>query len=104
MLRAKGSLGMSSKSFKKFLESEAKKSPFRIEGYINEAEVLKDAIRLACSLTEEDYEAIKEHWRTKSLLSFASILRKYGIDFKGITYMERLMNELSKIMNEQKSQ
>ncbi len=94
---------MSSDLFKKFLESEAKKSPFRLEGYINEAEIKKDAERLSCSLTTEDYEAIKKYWQTKSLLSFASILRKYGIDFKGITYMERLMNELSKLMNKQES-
>lgn len=94
---------MSSESFKKFLELEAKKSPFRLEGYINDAEVKKDAERLAYSLTTEDYEAIQKYWRTKSLLSLASILRKYGIDFKGLTYMERLMDELSKLVNKQGS-
>ena len=91
-------LGMSNEAFKKFLESESKKSPFRLEGYINEAEVQKDARRLASSITSEDYEVMKEHWRTKSFMSLAFVLKKYGLEFKGITYMERLMEELSKLM------
>ena len=89
---------MSDEAFKKFLESEAKKSPLRLEGYVNEAEVQKDARRLANSMTSEDYEAVKEHWRTKNFMSIAFVLRKYGLEFKGITYMERLIEELSKLM------
>ena len=89
---------MSDEAFKKFLESEAKKSPFRLEGYVNEAEVQKDAKRLANSMTSEDYEDVKEHWRTKNFMSIAFVLRKYGLEFKGITYMERLIEELSKLM------
>jgi len=89
---------VSDEAFKKFLESEAKKSPFRLEGYINEAEVRKGARRLASSITSEDYEIVKEHWRTRSFMSLAFVLRKYGLEFKGITYTERLMEELSKLM------
>jgi hypothetical protein len=89
---------MSDEAFKKFLKSEAEKSPFRIEGYVNEAEVQKDAKRLADSITTEDYEAAKEHWRTRSFMSIAFILRKYGLEFKGITFMEKLMEELTKLI------
>jgi len=88
---------MSDEAFKKFLKSEAKKSPFRLEGYVNDAEVRKDAERLMNALSSEDYEAIKEHWRTRSFLSLAFLLKKYGLEFKGITYTERLMEELSKL-------
>jgi len=89
---------LSDEAFKKFLKSEAKKTPFRLEGYVNEAEVQKDAERLVDAISSEDYEAVKEHWRTRSFMSIAFVLRKYGLEFKGITYMERLMEELSKLM------
>jgi ribosomal protein S25 len=89
---------MSDEAFKKFLKSEAEKSPFKLEGYVNESEVQKDTKRLADSITNEDYEAVKEHWRTRSFMSIAFILRKYGLEFKGITYMERLMEELTKLI------
>ncbi len=88
---------MSDEAFKKFLKSEAKKSPFNLEGYVNDAEVRKDAERLMNALSSEDYEAIKEHWRTRSFLSLAFLLKKYGLEFKGITYTERLIEELSKL-------
>jgi len=89
---------MSDEAFKKFLKSEAKKTPFRLEGYVNEAEVQKDAKRLVDAISSEDYNAVKEHWRTRSFMSIAFVLRNYGLEFKGITYMERLMEELSKLM------
>jgi len=86
---------MSDEAFKKFLKSEAKKSPFRLEGYINDAEVQKDAERLANAVSSEDYEALREHWRTRSFLSLAFLLKKYGLEFKGITYMEKLMEKIA---------
>jgi hypothetical protein len=89
---------MSKDPFKKFLESEAKKNPLRIEGYVNEEELKKDVKRLAKSMSREDYKAVKEHWRTRSFASIAVVLRKYGLEFKGITYMERLVSELTAMM------
>jgi hypothetical protein len=89
---------MSDEAFKKFLESEAKKTPFRLEGYVNKVEVQKDASRLADTITSEDYEDVKKHWQTRSFMFIAFVLRKYGLEFKGITYMERLMEELSILM------
>ncbi len=91
---------MSDEAFKKFLKSEAKKAPFRLEGYVNEAEVQKDAERLMNAVSSEDYEAMKEHWRTRSFMSLAFLLKKYGLEFKGITYTEKLMEELSKSTQE----
>jgi|GEM_PF-2410720 hypothetical protein len=88
---------MSDEAFKKFLKSEATKSPFRLEGYVNEAEVQKDAERLMNVVSPEDYEALREYWQTRSFLSLAFLLKKYGLEFKGITFTERLMEELSRL-------
>ena len=88
---------MSKDSFKKFLESEAKKNPLRIEGFVNEEELKRDIKRLAKSISRDDYDLVKELWRTRSFMSLAVMLKKYGLEFKGITYMERLISELTKM-------
>jgi hypothetical protein len=36
-------------------------------------------------------------------MSIAFVLRKYGLEFKGITYMERLMEELSMLMQKKRA-
>ncbi|MCW4020766.1 MAG: hypothetical protein NWF14_06025 [Candidatus Bathyarchaeota archaeon] len=93
---------MSDDTFRRFLESEAEKNPLRIEGYVNKAQVLKDAKLLAKRISFGDYETIKKTWRSRSFASTAFVLRKYGFEFKGITYMETLVNELSKLMERKK--
>jgi len=45
---------------------------------------------------------LKTYWQSKSFTLIASMLRRYGIDFKGLTYLETLMDELFKI-KEQKT-
>jgi len=85
---------MSDEAFKRFLEAEARRKPLRIEGFVDRAEVLKDAETLATKISLEDYQSITRFWQSRSFASVASVLRKYGLEFKGITYMEALMNEL----------
>lgn len=58
---------MSDDAFRRFLESEAERNPFRIEGYVNEEEVRRDAERLAKSITPEDYKTIRERWQPRSM-------------------------------------
>ena len=91
---------MSDDAFRRFLESEAERNPFRIEGYVNEEEVRRDAERLAKSITPEDYKTIRELWQTRSFALITVVLKRYGLGFKGITYVERLIDELSKILEQ----
>jgi len=65
-------------------------------------EALKDAKVLAGRINLDDYESLKTYWQSKSFTLIASMLRRYGIDFKGLTYLETLMDELFKI-KEQKT-
>ncbi|MEM2129837.1 MAG: hypothetical protein QXZ70_04480 [Candidatus Bathyarchaeia archaeon] len=57
----------------------------------------RDAKILARKISLEDYETIKVHWKNKNYTLIAYMLRKYGLDFKGLTYLETLINELIKI-------
>ncbi|MEM3013605.1 MAG: hypothetical protein QXI71_03130 [Candidatus Bathyarchaeia archaeon] len=57
----------------------------------------RDAKILARKISPEDYETIKVHWKNKNYTLIAYTLRKYGLDFKGLTYLETLINELIKI-------
>ena len=72
---------------------------FLMEDIFNEA--LKDAKNLLERIHPEDYETLKQYWQRKSFALIASMLRRYGIEFKGITYLETLIDELIK-MKEQK--
>lgn len=85
---------MANDSFRKFLESEAEK---------NKAEVSRDAKDLAKRVSLDDYEGIRRLWQGKSYTSVAFMLRRYGLEFKGIGYMEILMNELINIMEQGQS-
>lgn len=59
-------------------------------------EASKDAERLAARIKPEDYELLKQHWQKKSFSSIVFMLRRYGIEFKGLTYLEFLVEELIK--------
>jgi len=63
----------------------------------------KDAKILAKKISREDYENLKVHWKNKNYTLLAYMLRRYGLDFKGLTYLETLINELVK-MKEPESQ
>ncbi len=57
----------------------------------------KDAKVLAKKISREDYENLKVHWKNKNYTMLAYMLRRYGLDFKGLTYLETLVNELVKL-------
>jgi len=60
-------------------------------------EALKDAKNLAGRISPDDYETLKRYWEKKSFTLIAFLLRRYGIEFKGITYLETLIDELIKM-------
>jgi len=60
-------------------------------------EALKDAKILARRISPDDYKILKMYWEKKSYTQIAYKLRLYGLEFKGITYLEMLMNELIKM-------
>lgn len=62
------------------------------EDYFDEA--LKDAKVLAGRISPDDYESLKKHWNNKSFTLIAYMLRRYGLEFKGLTYLEILVGEL----------
>jgi len=57
----------------------------------------RDAKILAKKISCEDYETLKVHWKNKNYTLLAFMLRRYGLDFKGLTYLETLVNDLIKI-------
>ena len=61
----------------------------------------KDAKILAKRISREDYENLKVHWKNRNYTLIAYMLRKYGLDFKGLTYLETLVNEIIKIKEPQ---
>jgi len=60
-------------------------------------EAARDARILADKISLEDYENLKKYWRNKRYFLIASMIRRYGLEFKGLTYLENLMEELLKI-------
>jgi len=88
---------LSKNGFMRFLESEAKKKPLKVEGHVDEKEVLKDAKILADKITEEDVKMIEKFWETRNYNVIALILRSYGLEFKGIIYTEKLIKEFLRI-------
>ncbi len=62
------------------------------EDYFDEA--LRDAKVLAGRISPNDYESLKKYWRNKSFTLIAYMLRRYGLEFKGLTYLEILVGEL----------
>ena len=62
------------------------------EDYFDEA--LRDAKVLAGRISPNDYESLKKYWRNRSFTLIAYMLRRYGLEFKGLTYLEILVGEL----------
>jgi hypothetical protein len=60
-------------------------------------EASRDAKNLLGRINPDDYETLKQYWQKKSFTLIAYMLRRYGIEFKGLTYLERLVNELIKM-------
>ena len=56
----------------------------------------RDAEILAKRISPDDYENLKKYWENKSFTSIAFMLRRYGLEFKGLTYLEVLVNEVLK--------
>jgi len=50
-------------------------------------------------INPDDSATLKLYWEKKSFACITFMLRKYGIDFKGVTYLEVLVDELIKIGN-----
>jgi len=84
--------------FKRFLECEAERNPLRIEGRIDKDEVLREAAILAKRMIEKDVALIMRFWRDKDYQMIAFMLKKYGLEFKGIIYIEELIKELLRIL------
>jgi len=89
---------LSKNGFMRFLESEAKKKPLRVEGRINKDEVLREARLLANRIIEEDARLIRKFWEDRNYGLIAIVLRKYGLEFKGIIYTEELIKEFLRIV------
>ena len=89
---------MSKNGFMRFLEYEAKKNPL-IEEHVNKDKVLKEAKFLASKIIEEDVELVRKAWEDKDYVLAAFVLRKYGLEFKGIFYTEDLIKEFLKIID-----
>ena len=60
-------------------------------------EASRDAKNLLGRINADDYETLKQYWEKKSFTLIAYMLRRYGIEFKGLTYLERLVDELIKM-------
>jgi len=90
--------------FMRFLEYEAEKNPLKIEGCINKDEVLKEANFLANRIIEEDIKLIRKFWEDKNYEIIAVVLKKYGLEFKGIIYTENLIKEFLRIIKRHSGQ
>ena len=91
---------MSENGFRKFLEYESRKNPLKIKDRINKDEVLKEAKLLASRIIDEDIKLIRKFWEDKNYGLIAFVLRKYGLEFKGIIYTEDLIKEFDRIIKE----
>ena len=89
---------MSKDGFMRFLESEAKKKPLRVEGRINKDEVLREAELLAERIMEKDIGRIRKFWKDRNFSSIASLLKRYGLEFKGIIHTDNLIEEFLRII------
>ncbi|MDH5687733.1 MAG: hypothetical protein OEZ48_07725 [Candidatus Bathyarchaeota archaeon] len=63
-------------------------------------EASRDAKNLLGRINPDDYETLKQYWQKKSFTLIAYMLRRYGIEFKGLTYLERLVAELIRMKGE----
>ena len=66
-------------------------------------EASRDAKNLLGRINPDDYETLKQYWQKKSFTLIAYMLRRYGIEFKGLTYLERLVAELIRMKEERQT-
>ena len=66
------------------------------------SEAIADAKVLAKKISMEDYMSIKRFWERRDYAFIAVILRRYGLDFKGVTYLEMLIDELMREKEQKK--
>jgi hypothetical protein len=85
-------------SFSKFLESQAAKNPLKYN--VEKAKASRDAKDLAKRMSLDEYDDLRSFWQRKRYATIAFVLRKHGLEFKGISYIEALMNELVSIMEQ----
>jgi len=57
-------------------------------------EDMKDARIFAKRISPDDYEILRKYWKNKSFTIIAFILRRYGLEFKGLTHLETMVKEL----------
>jgi len=96
--KRRGRPRFSKNGFTRFLEFEAEKNPLRIEGCINHEEVLMEAELLADRMIDEDLKLIRKFWEDRNFELIVSMLRKYGLEFKGVIYTEHLIREFLRIV------
>ena len=63
-------------------------------------EASRDARNLLGRINPDDYQTLKQYWQKKSFTLIAYMLRRYGVEFKGLTYLERLVDELIRMREE----
>ena len=85
-------------SFRKFLESQAAKNPLKYN--VEKAKASRDAKDLAKRMSLDEYDHLRSFWQRKRYATIAFVLRRHGLEFKGISYLESLMNELVSIMEQ----
>ena len=62
-------------------------------------EALRDFKKLVGRISSHDYGTLKLYWEKKSFTLIAYMLRRYGIEFKGLTHLETVVTELIKVKN-----
>jgi len=95
---------MTNERYRKFLEMESKKLKKQKNSredvwktLMEKEEFLKDAQSLAEKISPEDYENIKQYFYKRNFEIITFLLRKYGLEFKGLIHLEILVNELIRI-------
>jgi len=97
-----GRPGFSKSGFIRFLESEAEKNPLMMEGRINSEEALREAEFLASRIMADDLEIIRRFWRDRDFALIALVLRRYGLEFKGVIHTEHMIKEFLRIIEGRK--
>lgn len=81
------------------LKTEDKEDLYPLEDVFDEA--FRDVKKLIKRISSYDYKTLNMYLEKKSFTLIAYMLRRYGIEFKGLTHLETMVSELIK-MKEQK--
>lgn len=93
---------MSKDGFSRFLEYEAGRKPLKVKGRIDKDELMREAKLLADRISGDNTGLIGKYWEEKNYWLVAFLLKKYGLEFKGITYTEELIRQFQRIIAERK--